>query len=141
MDWFGQLAEQRIQEAIERGVFDDLPGAGRPVDLEDWSRVPEELRASYTLLKANGFVPDELDARKECLRLQDLIDAANASDGGTERGDALAAELRRAELRYRMLLECRGWTPALAGYRDRVAERLGGAAEPAASEPPRQPAG
>jgi hypothetical protein len=29
------LAERRIQAAIERGEFDDLPGAGKPLDLSD----------------------------------------------------------------------------------------------------------
>jgi hypothetical protein len=33
MDWVASLAERRIREAIDRGEFDDLPGAGRPVDL------------------------------------------------------------------------------------------------------------
>jgi len=29
---FEMLAEQKIQEAIERGEFDELPGAGKPLD-------------------------------------------------------------------------------------------------------------
>jgi hypothetical protein len=30
---FELIAEQRIAEAVERGELDDLPGAGRPLDL------------------------------------------------------------------------------------------------------------
>jgi hypothetical protein len=123
MDWFTRAAEQRIQEAIERGMLDDLPGMGEPLDLEDWSRVPEELRASYTLLRTHGFVPDELEARKECVRLQDLIDTAHADGRAPDDGDVAA--LRRAELRYRALLERRGDTPALAEYRNAIVDRLG----------------
>lgn len=43
MDPFFHLIEQRIEQAERDGVFDRLPGRGRPLDLEDLSRVPEEL--------------------------------------------------------------------------------------------------
>jgi Domain of unknown function (DUF1992) len=33
MDPLTAIAERRIQEAIERGEFDDLPGKGKPLDL------------------------------------------------------------------------------------------------------------
>ncbi|OMH27583.1 molecular chaperone DnaJ [Tersicoccus phoenicis] len=35
MDRFESLAERRIREAMERGEFDDLPLAGRPLDFSD----------------------------------------------------------------------------------------------------------
>jgi hypothetical protein len=35
MDWLESLVERRIREAAGRGEFDDLPGAGRPLDLRD----------------------------------------------------------------------------------------------------------
>src|SRR3954452_13836720 len=35
MDWMESLVERRIREAMERGDFDDLPGAGRPLELRD----------------------------------------------------------------------------------------------------------
>ena len=55
-----QIAERHIQQAIERGEFDDLPGAGRPLGLEDDALVPEELRAGYRLLRNAGYLPPEL---------------------------------------------------------------------------------
>lgn len=30
-DAFGSVVERRIREAMERGEFDDLPGAGKPL--------------------------------------------------------------------------------------------------------------
>jgi hypothetical protein len=68
-----QLAEARIEEAIAAGAFDDLPGAGRPLELEDDRLVPEELRAAYRMLKRAGFVPPEVEARKEVSSLVTLI--------------------------------------------------------------------
>ena len=81
------LAEERIREALERGEFEDLPGAGRPLDLEDDALVPEELRAAYRLLRNAGFVPTELEASRELRDVEALLKAAT---GGAERAALLA---------------------------------------------------
>jgi len=70
---FDALAERRIREAQENGDFDDLPGAGAPLALEDDALVPEELRAAYRLLRNAGFVPPELAARREIHELEQLL--------------------------------------------------------------------
>jgi len=62
---FDQLVERRIRDAQHNGVFDDLPGAGAPLALDDDALVPEELRAAYRLLKNSGFVPAEVEALRE----------------------------------------------------------------------------
>ncbi len=53
------LVERRIEEAIARGEFDHLPGAGRPLALDDDLLVPEEMRVANRILKNAGFVPPE----------------------------------------------------------------------------------
>ena len=61
------LAERKIEEAIARGEFDDLPGAGRPLDLDDEDPLwPEEVRMARRILKNSGF--DHADLLSE-LRL------------------------------------------------------------------------
>jgi hypothetical protein len=67
------LAEARIEEALAAGAFDDLPGAGRPLELDDDRLVPEEVRAAYRILRRAGFVPPEVEARKEMASLARLI--------------------------------------------------------------------
>jgi hypothetical protein len=49
------LAEKKIAEAVERGELDDLPGAGRPLELEDDALVPEELRMANRVLRNAGL--------------------------------------------------------------------------------------
>jgi len=49
------LAERKIAEAIERGEFDGLPGAGKPLHLDDDPLVPEELRMAYRILRNAGY--------------------------------------------------------------------------------------
>jgi hypothetical protein len=63
------LAEKKIEEAVSRGDFDDLPGAGRPLDLTDDPLVPEELRLAYRILKNAGFVPPEVETAVKKLAL------------------------------------------------------------------------
>ncbi|MFO1077884.1 MAG: DnaJ family domain-containing protein [Planctomycetota bacterium] len=118
-DW-PNLVEQRIADAQRAGAFDGLSGFGRPLALEDLAGVPAELRASYILLESNGFLPPELEARKEWLRLSDLL-AACADEG---RREGLAREAQRARLRYRLLLEQRSGGSAWGEYADALTARL-----------------
>jgi hypothetical protein len=70
---FQKIAERRILEAIREGAFDDLPGTGQPLDLEDDSHVPEDLRVAYKILKNADFVPKEVALRKEIIQAEDLL--------------------------------------------------------------------
>ncbi|MBW2091963.1 MAG: DUF1992 domain-containing protein [Deltaproteobacteria bacterium] len=73
---FRKIAEQKIKEAQERGDFDDLPGRGEPLDLSDWSKVPEEFRLAYKILKNAGYTPPELEIQKEIVQIEDLLASA-----------------------------------------------------------------
>ncbi len=73
MDFFHKIAENRILEAMEAGLFDNLAGKGQPLKLEDDSHVPPELRMAYKILKMADCLPPELEMRKEIVRLQDLV--------------------------------------------------------------------
>lgn len=67
------IVEQRILEALSRGEFDDLPGAGRPLDLDDDPLVPEDLRLAYRILKNAGYVPAEVETLNEIAQLETLV--------------------------------------------------------------------
>jgi len=68
-----RIVEQRIKEAQERGEFDNLPGHGKPLDLEDDSHVPEDLRIAYKILKNADCLPPELQEKKEIRQMEDLL--------------------------------------------------------------------
>jgi len=92
-----QLAERKIQEARRRGELDDLPGAGRPVVLDDDRFVPEALRAGYRLLKNAGFLPPELTLRREIASVEALLAQATepaARDRAGRRLSCLRAALQ-----------------------------------------------
>lgn len=65
-----QLAEKRINEAMTRGELAELPGQGMPLQLDDYSMIPEELRMAYKILKNSGFIPPELELRNEVSELE-----------------------------------------------------------------------
>ena len=67
------IAEQKIAEAIANGDFDDLPGSGKPLELDDDALVPEDLRLAYRLLKNAGFVPPEVETLNEIAALERLV--------------------------------------------------------------------
>lgn len=74
------IVEKRIREAQARGEFDDLPGTGAPLDLENHALVPEELRAAYRVLKNSGFLPQELQERSEIGSIEQLLQHVEDGD-------------------------------------------------------------
>ena len=90
-----QWAERHILDAQTKGEFDNLPGSGEPLTLDDDSHVPAELRAGYRLLKNAGCLPPELEQRKEALALADLL---NGHAELSKRLALLELKLRQAGL-------------------------------------------
>ena len=73
MSYFIRVVEERIREAQKDGAFDNLPGQGKPLQLEDQSLVPEDLRMAYHILKNAHVLPPEAEVQKEIRTLQDLL--------------------------------------------------------------------
>ena len=98
---FESLVEAPIEDAMRKGEFDDLPGAGRPLELDDDSMVPPELRLAYRVLRNAGFVPPQVEALRD---VRGLV-AAAIDEAGTDE------ERRRASRRLvalTMVLEAHG---------------------------------
>ena len=72
---FHKIIERRIQEAQNEGEFDDLPGKGKPLCLEDDSQIPEDLRLAYKILKNADCLPPELELKKEIRQMEDMLES------------------------------------------------------------------
>ena len=70
-----RVAEERIREALQRGEFDNLPGQGKPLKLEDDRHVPEDLRLAYKILKNAACLPPEVELKKEIRTTEELLGA------------------------------------------------------------------
>lgn len=73
------VSSQNSEQARQEGQFDGLPGAGKLQQLDGANLVPEQLRAAYRLLKNAGYLPPELEARKEYLKLRNLLACTDGS--------------------------------------------------------------
>ena len=58
---------------MENGAFENLEGKGKPLQFEDDSFIPPDLRMAYKILKNSGFLPPELEAEKEIKKAEDLL--------------------------------------------------------------------
>lgn len=72
---FGKLIENKIREAMEAGEFDNLPGKGKPIDLEAYFSTPSDLRLGYSVLKSARCLPEEVELRKEIELLTEQLAA------------------------------------------------------------------
>lgn len=122
MDLFRSIAEEKIQEAIRRGEFDNLPGAGKPLPPDDLDAVPEPLRIGYKLLKNAGYLPEEMQLRKEMLTLNDLLAVCRDQAERTE----LQRKLSAKKLRYDVLMSERGWSHSgvFREYEDKIRKSM-----------------
>ena len=68
-----RVAEKRINEAIQRGEFDNLPGSGEPLSLEDDRQIPDDLRLAYKVLRNAKCMPPELELKKEIRKAEELL--------------------------------------------------------------------
>ncbi len=118
---FDLIAERRIQEAQRNGEFDDLPGAGAPLELGDDLLVPAEVRGVYRVLKNAGFLPPEVQARRA---VSEARAALAAMDPASQ--EYLRA-LHKLQFLDMQLSEQRGSGLRVdAGYTARILRRLSG---------------
>jgi hypothetical protein len=72
---FDSLIDQHIRAAEAAGAFRNLPGAGKPLDLGDDDRVPEDLRTGFRMLKNAGYAPPWVELQKSIREEQGRLDA------------------------------------------------------------------
>ena len=123
---FEKIVEERIRHAQRNGEFDNLEGSGKPLVHEDYSRIPQELRLAYKILKNADCLPPEVELKNEIIRTETLL-----------------SELEDESLRYRTMKKLnylimklntmRGGPVALEipqQYEDKVLDRLAAGKKP-----------
>ena len=73
MDSIAFIAEQKIAEAMRERDLNSPKWKNKPLPLEDDRFVPDDLKMAYKILKNSGYLPPEIEERKEVKRLEDLI--------------------------------------------------------------------
>ena len=120
MDAMALVAERKIREAMARGEFDNLAGAGKPLPEEDLSGVPEELRMAYKVLKNAGCLPPEVELRREIVNLRDLVRSVEDEEERRKRLKELQFKLMKLEMMRNRPLNLE----AFPEYEEKIVERL-----------------
>jgi len=123
------IAEQRLAAAAADGVFDGLPGRGRPLHIEDETHVPAEWRMAFRLLSNADLSPAWIELGREIREaiehLTALRRAVDADGGPSASGrEGLARERQRLEAlirRYNLIVPGPRWQIAAPGARDEPA--------------------
>jgi hypothetical protein len=97
----GKFIDEQIRNSIEAGDFDNLEGAGRPINLDSYFNTPEDLRIGYSVLKSSKFVPEEVERLKEIGELKEKI--KNCTDANEK--TKLAKILQERQLAFSLLME------------------------------------
>jgi hypothetical protein len=72
------IAERKISEALQKGQLDNESWRNRPLPMTADNMVPGELRMAYKILKNAGYLPPEIETKKEIQQIEDLL--ANCED-------------------------------------------------------------
>ncbi|MGE5138756.1 MAG: DnaJ family domain-containing protein, partial [Rudaea sp.] len=130
--------EKQIREATERGDFDNLPGAGRPLDLRRDPNIPPDWELAFKLLKDSGFAPAWIEFDKEIRaaraslfapldRYLSRLAASNGRAGDERTETRVIAEFREraAELNKQIdLFNLKAPSPRVHHVRIRIQEEI-----------------
>lgn len=95
------MVESIIQEAMERGEFDNLPGKGKPIDLSAYFDTPEDLRLAYSVLKNAGMTSREVELLKEIAELKQV----HAAMLDEEKKKKLHKEIEKKQIEFSLMME------------------------------------
>jgi hypothetical protein len=137
------VVEQAIQQAIRRGEFDDLPGAGKPIEGLGERHDPDWwVRRKIEREQLTGLGPPALALRVEHAEFAERLDALTHERDVREYVEDFNHRVREARL------QLLGGPPVvtpehdveaeLEAWRERRAERARAAARARAQEPPRR---
>ena len=93
--------EKLIQEWLAQNEGEELPGKGKPLNLDEYFRWPEDLRIGFSLLKNSGHVPEEVEQMREIKRLEDELRTCSDAINKTR----LEREMRAAQVKLSLRLE------------------------------------
>jgi hypothetical protein len=99
--YFDRIVEAMIQEAMERGEFDNLPSKGKPIDLSEYFETPEEVRLAYSVLRNAGMTSREVDLLKEIAELKQ-IQAAVVDE---KKKQEIGKQIQQKQVEFSLMIE------------------------------------
>lgn len=106
--------DEHIQRAMEEGKFDNLPGKGKPINLDENPHEDPEWSTAYRMLRSSGFTLPWIESRQE---IETRLSRArqNLERAWLWRSEALDRDVPRAEIEPE-------WERALSAFRLQITE-------------------
>jgi hypothetical protein len=101
MSSFDKIVEAMIRDAQERGEFDNLPGKGKPIDLDAYFETPEEVRLAQSVLKNAGMTSPEVLLLKEIAGLRQLLPSLPDEDKKQE----IQKKIQQKLIEFNLMME------------------------------------
>jgi hypothetical protein len=135
MDAWESLIDRKIREAMEAGEFDQLEGAGQPIDLSENPYEDPDWRTAHRLLRNAGFAPSwieegkDIDAELEAARtMLARVWKIGSNARGTQHEQSARGRWANAEAQFRLTIatlnrRIDAWnlkTPTVAFQRSRI---------------------
>ncbi len=98
---FDRIVEAILQDAMERGEFDNLPGRGKPIDLTEYFQTPEEVRLAYSVLKNAGMTSREVDLLKEIAERKQML----AAVPDEKKKQEIARQIQQKQVEFNLIME------------------------------------
>ena len=73
MKKWGRIVDRLITESIRDGDVSHLPGAGKKLSLKDDSATPNELRATFKIMKDHNVTPEWIAAGKRLEQMESTL--------------------------------------------------------------------
>lgn len=67
------IADRKICEALEKGHLNIESWHNKPLPISNDNMIPGELRMAYKVLKNAGYLPPEIETKKEIQQIEDLL--------------------------------------------------------------------
>lgn len=67
------IADRKICEALEKGHLNIESWHNKPLPISNDNMIPGELRMAYKILKNAGYLPPEIETKKEIQQIEDLL--------------------------------------------------------------------
>jgi DnaJ family protein C protein 28 len=110
MSLLDRIAEDKIKAAMERGEFDNLPGRGKPLSMDENPHEPEDWRIAFHVLRNSDIRPHwmetaaEIDRELEAARQEAASAYRHAASPSAWQRQAARFQERIAALNRRIFL-------------------------------------
>lgn len=119
-DEWQDFISQRIDEAMAEGAFDNLPGKGKPLNLNENPNEPPDMAMANKIMKNNDVSPAWIGDRKKLLEDIETLRSEMAQRWEWMREKWSAPQADRGGLAYRWAAQITAWAEQIAKLNSRI---------------------